>query len=217
MWECDSERQQSLRWDRGAAWDLTGRQAPSSRGPEPKPLALGTVRATGTGGHVPLGVANWMRTLLQPRVMMKDCLPTRLHSVSRDTEHLNTHTSSSARREAGVSRRPRPASKVPAGGLSVFSSPPSAFLGSPISSAVPQTPPWKRCRVPWLPTHAVRTQDTACPVGEDCCPQGTRTKTGGLPEAVGPSKTSWPRTFPSGASPGTRSPVHPTDTKVGRQ
>lgn len=38
-----------------------------------------------------------MRTLLQPSVMMKDCLPTRLHSVSRDTEHLNTHTSSSAR------------------------------------------------------------------------------------------------------------------------
>lgn len=26
---------------------------------------------------------------------MKDCLPTRLHSVSLDTEHLNTHTSSS--------------------------------------------------------------------------------------------------------------------------
>lgn len=47
--------------------------------------------------HIPWGVANWMRTLLQPRVMMKDCLPTRLHSVSRDTEHLNTHTSSSAR------------------------------------------------------------------------------------------------------------------------
>lgn len=44
-----------------------------------------------------MGVPNCSRTLLQPRVMMKDCLPTRLHSVSRDTEHLNTQTSSSGR------------------------------------------------------------------------------------------------------------------------
>lgn len=50
-------------------------------------------------GDAPLGVANWMRTLLQPSVMMKDCLPTRLHSVSRDTEHLNTQTSSSGGEE----------------------------------------------------------------------------------------------------------------------
>ena len=60
------------------------------------PPVLGTPRAAGQKGHIPLGVANWRRTLLQPRVMMNDCLPTRLHSVSRDTEHLNTHTSSSA-------------------------------------------------------------------------------------------------------------------------
>lgn len=39
-------------------------------------------------------VANCSRTLLHPSVTMKDCLPTRLHSVSRDTEHLNTHVSS---------------------------------------------------------------------------------------------------------------------------
>lgn len=68
----------------------------------------------GQKGHLPLGVANWMRTLLQPRVMMKDCLPTRLHSVSRDTEHLNTQTSSSMGTEVGVSQQaPGPASKAP--------------------------------------------------------------------------------------------------------
>ncbi len=44
---------------------------------------------------LPAGDANCRRTLLQPRVMMKDCFPTRLHSVSRDTEHLKTHVSSS--------------------------------------------------------------------------------------------------------------------------
>lgn len=44
-----------------------------------------------------MGVPNCSRTLLQPRVMMKDCFPTRLHSVSRDTEHLNTQTSSSGK------------------------------------------------------------------------------------------------------------------------
>lgn len=44
---------------------------------------------------LPAGDANCRRTLLQPRVMMKDCFPTRLHSVSLDTEHLKTHVSSS--------------------------------------------------------------------------------------------------------------------------
>lgn len=71
-------------WDRGMGCSSTRLQVP-----------LGS-SARRTKGHIPFGVANWMRTLLQPSVMMKDCLPTRLHSVSRDTEHLNTHTSSSA-------------------------------------------------------------------------------------------------------------------------
>lgn len=58
----------------------------------------------GGAGDAPVGVANCSRTLLQPRVTMKDCLPTRLHSVSRHTEHLNTQTSSSGggRGDGGV-------------------------------------------------------------------------------------------------------------------
>lgn len=47
---------------------------------------------------LPVGEANCRSTLLQPSVKMKDCFPTRLHSVSRDTEHLNTLASSSAER-----------------------------------------------------------------------------------------------------------------------
>lgn len=43
---------------------------------------------------VPAGEENCNRTLLQPSVMMNDCFPTRLHSVSLETEHLNTLASS---------------------------------------------------------------------------------------------------------------------------
>lgn len=43
---------------------------------------------------LPAGVENCSRTLLQPSVMMNDCLPTRLHSVSLDNEHLKTEVSS---------------------------------------------------------------------------------------------------------------------------
>lgn len=43
---------------------------------------------------VPAGEENCSRTLLQPSVMMNDCFPTRLHSVSLETEHLNTLASS---------------------------------------------------------------------------------------------------------------------------
>lgn len=43
---------------------------------------------------IPAGEENCSRTLLQPSVMMNDCFPTRLHSVSLETEHLNTLASS---------------------------------------------------------------------------------------------------------------------------
>lgn len=52
---------------------------------------------------VPAGEENCSSTLLQPSVMMNDCFPTRLHSVSLDTEHLNTLVSSPGR-EAGSGR-----------------------------------------------------------------------------------------------------------------
>lgn len=43
---------------------------------------------------LPVGEENCSSTLLQPNVMMNDCFPTRLHSVSLETEHLNTLASS---------------------------------------------------------------------------------------------------------------------------
>lgn len=70
----------------GAAWDQptnfpTGRQPAVP--PEPQlPVCL------------PVGEENCSSTLLQPNVMMNDCFPTRLHSVSLETEHLNTLASS---------------------------------------------------------------------------------------------------------------------------
>lgn len=44
--------------------------------------------------YLPVGEENCSSTLLQPNVMMNDCFPTRLHSVSLETEHLNTLASS---------------------------------------------------------------------------------------------------------------------------
>lgn len=43
---------------------------------------------------IPAGEENCSRTLLQPSVMISDCFPTRLHSVSLEMEHLNTLASS---------------------------------------------------------------------------------------------------------------------------
>ncbi len=50
---------------------------------------------------VPAGEENCSRTLLQPSVMMNDCFPTRLHSVSLETEHLNTLASSPEKKRRG--------------------------------------------------------------------------------------------------------------------
>lgn len=50
---------------------------------------------------VPAGEENCSRTLLQPSVMMNDCFPTRLHSVSLETEHLNTLASSPRKKGKG--------------------------------------------------------------------------------------------------------------------
>lgn len=55
---------------------------------------------------VPAGEENCSRTLLQPSVMMNDCFPTRLHSVSLETEHLNTLVSSPGK-EAGACKELR--------------------------------------------------------------------------------------------------------------
>lgn len=55
-------------------------------------------------GRVPAGEENCSSTLLQPSVMMNDCFPTRLHSVSLDTEHLNTLVSSPGRESGSVER-----------------------------------------------------------------------------------------------------------------
>lgn len=57
----------------------------------------------GVGVFVPAGEENCSRTLLQPSVMMNDCFPTRLHSVSLETEHLNTLASSPENK--GMGRR----------------------------------------------------------------------------------------------------------------
>lgn len=53
---------------------------------------------------VPAGEENCSRTLLQPSVMMNDCFPTRLHSVSLETEHLNTLASSPGKKKETVGR-----------------------------------------------------------------------------------------------------------------
>lgn len=50
---------------------------------------------------LPAGEENCSRTLLQPSVMMNDCFPTRLHSVSLETEHLNTLASSPGNKGRG--------------------------------------------------------------------------------------------------------------------